>query len=198
MVQQMMRTAGQSAPMGILMLKIMTLTLLPFFVGMALRRFVKDWVDNHKKWVARISNGVIIFIVYSAFCDSFVEKIWQRDGISTTVKLLLCVVLLFTFMSLLIYFVCGMLRLNREDRITAYFCSVKKTLAMGVPLAVLIFGARSDVPLIILPLMFYHPIQIFINGVLANEWAKHAHVHVPAVKTSATRQPGSGGSLAAE
>lgn len=198
MVQQMMRTAGQSTPMGMLMLKIMLLTLLPFFVGMSLRKFVKSWVDIHKAWVARISNGVIIFIVYSAFCDSFVEKIWQRDGISTTVKLLLCVVLLFTFMSLLIYSVCRLLRLNREDRITAYFCSVKKTLAMGVPLAMLIFGTRSDVPLIILPLMFYHPIQIFINGILANEWAKHAGAHVPAMKTSAGRQAGTDGSVVVE
>jgi len=198
MVQQMMRTAGQSTPMGMLMLKIMLLTLLPFFVGMSLRRFVKCWVDNHKAWVARISNGVIIFIVYTAFCDSFVEKIWQRDGISTTVKLLLCVALLFTFMSLLIYSVCRLLRLNREDRITAYFCSVKKTLAMGVPLAMLIFGTRSDVPLIILPLMFYHPIQIFINGVLANEWAKHATKMALPGKTVRGQLSATGGSVAAE
>jgi sodium/bile acid cotransporter 7 len=75
-------------------------------------------------------------------------------------------------MSWLIYSTCRALRLNREDRITAYFCSVKKTLAMGVPLAMLIFGSRSDVPLILLPLMFYHPIQIFINGLLANRWGR--------------------------
>ena len=64
------------------------------------------------------------------------------------------------------------LRLNREDLITAYFCSVKKTLALGVPLAVLIFGHRSDLPLILLPLMFYHPLQIFINGLLAARWGR--------------------------
>jgi sodium/bile acid cotransporter 7 len=137
---------------------------------MGLRSRVKKWVEHHKAWIARISNTVIIFIVYTAFCDSFVERIWQQHGAATTVKLLLCVSLLFTGMSWLIYTTCAALRLNREDRITAYFCSVKKTLAMGVPLAVLIFGARSDIPLILLPLMFYHPIQIFINGLLANQW----------------------------
>jgi sodium/bile acid cotransporter 7 len=196
MVQQMMLTAGQSTPMGTLMLKIMLLTLLPFFVGMSLRQFVKRWVESHKAWVGRISNTVIVFIVYTAFCESFAEKIWQRDGISTTAKLLVCVGLLFTFMSLLIFSVCRLLRLNREDQITAYFCSVKKTLAMGVPLAMLIFGARSDVPLIILPLMFYHPIQIFINGVLANEWAKQA---VAMTDPQPVRdRSASGGSVAAD
>jgi solute carrier family 10 (sodium/bile acid cotransporter), member 7 len=171
MVHELMRTTGQNAPFGPLILKIMLLTLLPFFIGMALRTLVKKWVDHHKAWVGRISNTVIVFIVYGAFCDSFVERIWQQHGMATTLKLLACVGLLFTGMSLLIYSICRLLRLNREDRIAAYFCSVKKTLAMGVPLAMLIFGQRSDVPLILLPLMFYHPIQIFINGLLANHWA---------------------------
>ncbi len=170
LVHELMRTAGQSAPLGPLMLKIMLLTLLPFFVGMALRNRVKKWVEHHKLWIARISNTVIVFIVYTAFCDSIIEQTWQQHGLGTTLKLLVCVVGLFAGMSVLIWTSCRALGLNREDRITAYFCSVKKTLAMGVPLAMLIFGSRADVPLILLPLMFYHPIQIFINGVLANRW----------------------------
>ena len=63
-------------------------------------------------------------------------------------------------------------RLNREDAIACYFCSVKKTLAMGIPLAILIFGSRPDLSLILLPIMFYHPFQLFTNGILANHWAK--------------------------
>ena len=176
LVHELMTTTGQSAPLGPLMLKIMLLTLLPFFIGMSLRRFVRKWVEHHKAWIARISNTVIVFIVYSAFCDSFAEKIWQQHGAAMTAKLFLCVSLLFTGMSLLIYWTCRTLRLNRDDQITAYFCSVKKTLAMGVPLAVLIFGSRSHIPLILLPLMFYHPLQIFINGLLANHWRNEIHV----------------------
>jgi solute carrier family 10 (sodium/bile acid cotransporter), member 7 len=42
---------------------------------------------------------------------------------------------------------------------------------MGVPLAMLIFGDSSDISLILLPIMFYHPLQLFVNGVLANRWA---------------------------
>ena len=172
LVHALMQTTGQAQPLGPLMLKIVLLTLLPFFTGMSLRPHFKKWVEQHKAWIARLSNAVIIFIVYSAFCDSFVEKIWQQHGAGTTTKLFVCVGLLFAGMSGLIYLTCRSLGLNREDLITAYFCSVKKTLAMGVPLAMLIFGPRSDIPLILLPLMFYHPIQIFINGLLANEWGK--------------------------
>jgi len=172
LVQLLMHTTGQTASFGPLLLKILLLTLLPFFVGMGLRRYVKNWVEAHKAWVARLSNSVIVFIVYSAFCDSVVEKVWQRHGLGTTALVLLFATLLFAGMSGLVGLVCRWLRFSREDSIAIYFCSVKKTLAMGVPLAMLIFGNRSDLPLILLPIMFYHPLQLLVNGMLANRWAK--------------------------
>ena len=82
------------------------------------------------------------------------------------------VVALYLVISVLVQLATRLLRLNRDDFIAAYFCSVKKTLAMGVPLAMLIFGSRTDLSLILLPIMFYHPFQLFVNGVLANRWAK--------------------------
>jgi solute carrier family 10 (sodium/bile acid cotransporter), member 7 len=158
--------------LGPLLLEITMLTLLPFAGGVGLRPLVRDWVDANKKWINRISNSVILFFVYSAFCDSVKEKIWHKYGILLTVQVLICVVALFGIMSFLIYLVSRLARLNRDDAIACYFCSVKKTLAMGVPLAMLIFGSRSDLSLILLPIMFYHPFQLFVNGLLANQWAK--------------------------
>ena len=176
LVHWLMQTTGHSAPFGPLLVKISLLTLLPFFMGMYLRRFVKHAVDRHKAWVARISNSVIVFIVYCAFCDSVTERIWQRNGLPVTAGVFLGVLVLFGGMSLLVALACRVLRLNREDAIAAYFCSVKKTLAMGVPLAMLIFGDRADISLILLPIMFYHPLQLFANGILANRWAKEVAV----------------------
>jgi sodium/bile acid cotransporter 7 len=172
LVQLLMQSAGRSAPFGSLLLQIALLTLLPFAVGMILRNSVKKWVDAHKPWVNRISNAVIVFIVYSAFCDSVDDRIWERHGVFITVQVFLLALLLFIGMSLLVLLVCRLSRLDREDAIAAYFCSVKKTLAMGVPLALLIFGNTVDLPFILLPLMFYHPIQLLVNGILANRWAR--------------------------
>ena len=131
-------------------------------------------MDANKKWVNRISNSVILFFVYSAFCDSVKEKIWQQYGLLLTGQVLAGVVALFGSVSLLIYLASHLARLNREDAIACYFCSVKKTLAMGIPLAMLIFGSRRDLSLILLPIMFYHPFQLFTNGLVANYWAKTA------------------------
>lgn len=172
LVHILMSKTGQNTPFLPLLIKITLLTLVPFFVGMLLRPHVLLWVEKHHAWVPRISNTVILLIVYSAFCDSVEEKIWQTHGFSMTAMVVLFVILLFTGMSLLIRWNCHLLKFSREDAIAAYFCSVKKTLAMGVPLAMLIFGNRSDLPLILLPIMFYHPLQLFVNGFLANQWAK--------------------------
>jgi solute carrier family 10 (sodium/bile acid cotransporter), member 7 len=176
LVSLLMHATGKtgSGSLGHLLLAITILTLLPFAAGVGLRSFVRQWVDANKNWVNRISNTVILFFVYSAFCDSVKERIWQEYGLVLTAQILLCVVALFGTISLLIYFASQLARLNREDSIACYFCSVKKTLAMGIPLAMLIFGSRTDLSLILLPIMFYHPFQLFTNGILANHWAKYS------------------------
>jgi len=179
LVEFLMRKTGQSAPFLPLLVKIMLLTLLPFFVGMSLRRFVVHYIEKHKVWIARLSNSVIVFIVYGAFCDSVEERIWQRYSTSMTVLVFVWVAGLFTVMSGIIYCTCMLLRLSEEDAIAAYFCSVKKTLAMGVPLAILLFGKRADLSLILLPIMFYHPVQLFVNGVLANRWGQRPQPGIP-------------------
>ncbi len=172
LVQLLMKTTGESTPLGPLLVKITALTLAPFFFGMLLRNVVKAWLKALKPWVARISNTIILFIVYTAFCDSVSERIWETHGFGLTVQVFLGVALLFTIISGLVYAACRALRMNREDLIAAYFCSVKKTLAMGVPLAMLIFGARSDLSLILLPIMLYHPLQLLVNGIIANQLAR--------------------------
>jgi sodium/bile acid cotransporter 7 len=174
LVHLLMQSTGHAAPFGPLLLQITLLTLLPFGLGMLVRPWTLRWVDAHKKWATRLSNTVILFIVYSAFCDSVEGKIWSRYGLTLTFQVLTVVVLLFSAISLLIFLTCKLLQLARGDAIAAYFCSVKKTLAMGVPLAMLIFGARRDLSLILLPIMFYHPFQLFVNGLLANRWRKTA------------------------
>jgi len=172
LVHLLMQASGRSAPFGPLLLKICLLTLLPFSIGMLLRRYLKKYVDANKRWVNRICNTIVLLIVYTAFCDSVENKIWTIYGMGLTVKVLALVSVLFTGISLLVFGVCRMSQLRRPDAIAAYFCSVKKTIAMGVPLATLIFGQRNDLSLILLPLMFYSPVQLLVNGMIANQLAK--------------------------
>ncbi len=174
LVHLLMRSTGQAQPFGPLLVEITLLTLVPFAFGMVLRRWVREQVDAHKPWVNRISNAVVLFIVYCAFCDAVQEKVWSRYGPLLTLQVVAVVVALFAAVSLLAWTACRGLALRRDDAVAGYFCSVKKTLAMGVPLASLIFGARADLSLILLPIMLYHPLQLTVNGILANRWARQA------------------------
>ena len=59
-----------------------------------------------------------------------------------------------------------------EDEITTVFCGSKKTLASGVPMARVIFGSHPALGVIVLPLMFYHQLQLFVCSVLAQRYAQ--------------------------
>ena len=171
LVRFLMQAGGQAASFGPLLLKITLLTLVPFIVGMACRMVLRPWADQNRRLLNLVSNGVILFIVYTAFCDSVEGRVWEKYGIGLTLEVLGAVVILFTTVSLLVLGVSALVRFSREDFIAALFCSVKKTLAMGVPLAQLIFGAHANLGLILLPIMFYHPFQLFVCGLLANRFA---------------------------
>jgi solute carrier family 10 (sodium/bile acid cotransporter), member 7 len=184
----LMQASGQAASFGPLLLKITLLTLVPFLVGMGIRPFVRQWVDDRRPILNILSNGVILFIVYTAFCDSVEGRIWEHYGIGLTLQVLLGVVALFTTVSLLVWTVSKLTKLHRADFIAALFCSVKKTLAMGIPLAQLIFGAKANLGLILLPIMFYHPFQLFVCGLLASHFSSQNR-EIPAGEVSPLGQP---------
>jgi sodium/bile acid cotransporter 7 len=69
-------------------------------------------------------------------------------------------------------FLARALGLNREDTIAAAFCAPQKTIASGIPLAKAIFGAHPGLGLILLPILFYHPLQLIVCGVLADRFAR--------------------------
>jgi len=62
------------------------------------------------------------------------------------------------------------------DEVTAVFCGSKKTLAAGVPMATVIFGSDPTLGMILLPIMIYHPIQIFYSAILANRYAAQSEL----------------------
>jgi sodium/bile acid cotransporter 7 len=188
LVRLLMQASGQVSSFGPLLLKITLLTLVPFVIGMGIRPLVREWVDARRSWLNLVSNGVILLIVYTAFCDSVEGRVWEHYGIGLTVKVLIGVVTLFTGVSLLVWAICNAARLERDDFIAALFCSVKKTLAMGVPLAQLIFGAKGNLGLILLPIMFYHPFQLFVCGLLANHFANQKP-EIPVGAASPVGQP---------
>ena len=166
--------SGQSLDLGAVLLDLMEWLLLPLIIGQCLRRWIGAWLARHKPIVNKLDRGTILLLVYTSFCDSFVGHIWTGHGIGTMALILLATAALFFLVLFGLWWFCDHLGIAPEYRSAVVFCGTKKSLANGVPMARLIFGQHPALALILLPIMVYHPLQLFICGPLASRWAKQA------------------------
>lgn len=168
----MLKSGGQSMPLGPVILDLILWLVLPLVVGQLCRPLLGAFVGRHKKRIGSIDRATILILVYTSFCDSMKQGVWSQQHWSTLLLTAVGAVVLFFVVMAIVGAVCDLIGFPVEDRIAAVFCGSKKTLASGVPMAQLIFGAHPGIGLILLPIMLYHPLQLIICGVLAGRWAK--------------------------
>jgi solute carrier family 10 (sodium/bile acid cotransporter), member 7 len=173
-VAWVMKTTGEPQPIGPVVIDLLKWLVLPLAVGQALRPLLGAWAQRHKAQVTLVDRFTILLLVYTSFCDSFKEGVWTGHQGGQVVVIGAVCTLLFIAVMFLTSAAARALGFTREDRITAIFCGSKKTLASGVPMAKLIFGAHPGLGLILLPIMIYHPLQLIVCGVLAQRWGKQA------------------------
>jgi sodium/bile acid cotransporter 7 len=167
-----LKTSGQTAAIGPVIVDLIRWLLLPLAVGQGLRPWLGAWATRHKAGIHVVDRATILLLVYTSFCDSFHQGVWSRSGAGAVALVAAIAVVLFALVMTAISFAARALKFSREDKIAAMFCGSKKTLASGVPMAKLIFGAHPALGLILLPIMIYHPLQLVICGALAQRWAK--------------------------
>lgn len=169
-----LKSGGQSQPIGPVILDLIRWLILPLVVGQACRPWLAEWAKRNKPRIGLVDRATILLLVYTSFCDSFQQGIWSGNSARQLWLIIAISALLFVFVMWVMARVAKLLNFSREDKIAAMFCGSKKTLASGVPMAKLIFGAHPGLGLILLPIMIYHPLQLIICGVLAQRWAKSA------------------------
>lgn len=166
------RTGGQPLPAGPVIREIMLLLLAPLAAGQALRPLARRWIDAWKPRVGAANSAVILFIVHAAFADSVQARLWESYGAGVVLTALAGAALLFVFVTGAVYATGRAARLDRPDAIAMLFCASQKTLAAGVPMAQLIFGAHPALGLVLLPLLLYHPLQLAGHGMIARLFAR--------------------------
>jgi len=167
-----LRTTGQSVALGPVIFDLLRWLVLPLALGQFARPWIAATVQKHKARINVADRATILVLVYTSFCDSFQQGVWAGNGLSNLLLVIVGTGVIFTVAILATAWTSRALGFNREDRIAAIFCGSKKTLASGVPMAKLIFGAHPAIGLILLPIMVYHPLQLLVCGVLAERWAK--------------------------
>lgn len=146
--------------------------VLPLVLGQLSRPWLADWAKRHKARVQIVDRLTILTLVYTSFADTVKEGVWSNYGPAILIETIVGSVLLFAIVLALTRLLSRLLGLPIEDRIAAVFCGSKKTLASGVPMAHLIFGANPALGLILMPIMIYHPLQLAVGGLLAQHWAE--------------------------
>lgn len=168
----LMEKGGSRQPLGPVLLEIVLLLLLPLAVGQLLRIPFAKFADARKKPLGNVASGVILFIVFAAFCNSVKSRLWSQHGAGVTLLAAAGVLLVFGLAMAAVEALSRLLRLDPADRIAASFCAPQKTLASGVPMAKILFGTHPGLGLILLPILLYHPLQLIVCGILADRWGR--------------------------
>lgn len=155
---------------GGLLVKIATILLLPFALGQALQRWTRPWVLARAALVRNIDQSAIAIAVYVAFSAAVVAGLWQSMAGSDVpfLTLLLALNLLLGFGGA--WQLGRLLRADRPTRIAILFCGAQKSVAVGAPLAALLFPP-SAAGMILLPVLFYHLLQLMLSAWLATHFA---------------------------
>jgi len=172
LVSLLIGPAAGSMPLGATIAAIATMLLLPFALGQALRPWLGAWFAKRKAWTNVIDRGVILLLVWVAFSDSVADGLWRDHGLSLLGLTLIVTASLLAFVLWLSRTVSRRLGFSVADEITTVFCGSKKTLASGVPMAGVLFAGHPALGVIVLPLMFYHQLQLLVCSVLAQRYAR--------------------------
>jgi len=168
--------AGRALPFTSVILDLLKWLVLPLLAGQLLRPVLGQVAARHKARISVVDRLTILLLVYTSFCDSVVDGVWHAGGSALLVSAIASVIILAVTM-LIVWQTSRALHFTLADRIVALFCGSKKTLASGVPMARLIFGAHPGLGIILLPLMLYHPLQLVVGGWLAGRFARATPEH---------------------
>ncbi|MFC9230539.1 bile acid:sodium symporter family protein [Streptomyces decoyicus] len=151
------------------LLSIVGQLLLPFVAGQLLRRWISGFLLRHKKVLGYVDRGSILLVVYTAFSAGMVQGIWHQVSTLRLLCLLGVEAVLLAVMLTVTSYGSKRLGFPRADRIAITFAGSKKSLAAGLPMASVLFGAQAG--LMVLPLMLFHQMQLMVCAVLAKRFA---------------------------
>ncbi|MFI8006183.1 bile acid:sodium symporter family protein [Streptomyces sp. NPDC086010] len=147
------------------LVKIVLQLLVPFLAGQVLRRWIGGFLGRHRKVLGLVDRGSILLVVYTAFSEGMVAGIWHQVTPLRLGGLLAAEAVLLALMLAISGRGARRLGFGREDAIAIQFAGSKKSLAAGLPMASVLFGA--DASLAVLPLMLFHQMQLMVCAVIA-------------------------------
>lgn len=148
------------------LVKVVAILLLPFILGQVAQAWLGPWVKEHRPLVTWMDRSSIAIAVYVAFSGAVLQQFWTRVDPAGWLWLAGGTALLLLFGHLGAWLLGGLVRLDRANRISMLYAGAQKSIAMGAPLAAVLF--KPDVAgVILLPILLYHLVQLVIAAPIA-------------------------------
>lgn len=158
---------GGAADLGLSGLgKVFGILILPFAIGQVLQTRLSGWIAGHRELVSWMDRLSIAIAVYVAFSGAVEQGLWTKVGAGEWAGLLAAVCAMLAFAIAGSWLIAGLIDVERGDRIAFLFAGAHKSVAMGAPLAAVLFPPQVA-GLVLLPLLAYHLLQLVVSAPLA-------------------------------
>jgi len=148
------------------LVKVATILLLPFMLGQIAQGWLGNWVKDHRQLATWFDRGSIAIAVYVAFSGAVEQRFWSKVDGPGWLWLAGGTVLLLGFAHGGAWLLGGALRLDRPNRVSMLFSGAQKSIAMGAPLASVLFPP-AVAGVVLLPILIYHLAQLVLAAPLA-------------------------------
>lgn len=153
------------------LLKVVLILILPFAIGQLLQVRLSRWVGEHRGLVTWLDRLSIAIAVYVAFSGAVEQGLWAVVRPFDWVVLIGAVGAFLVFGFAGSWALGGAVGLGRGDRIAFLFAGAHKSVAMGAPLAAVLFPPQVA-GMLLLPLLAYHLLQLVVSAPLASRLAR--------------------------
>lgn len=147
-------------------IRIGLILILPFLIGQLVQGWTIEWLRDRKAQVAWLDRIVIGIAVYVAFSGAVEQGLATMFGARGWAALIGLVVLYLTLGTGGAWMAGRALRIDRKDRIAFLFAGAQKSVAIGAPLAAILFVPELA-GFVIAPLLLYHLLQLMIAAPIA-------------------------------
>ncbi len=148
------------------LVKVIFILLLPFILGQLAQKRLGGWARDNRAVLIAMDRATIAIAVYVAFSGAVEQRFWTLVDPYGWLWLAGGTALLLLFAHLGVWLLSAALRLDRPNRIAMLFAGAQKSIAMGAPLATVMFSPQMA-GLILLPLLLYHLAQLVLAAPLA-------------------------------
>ncbi|WP_390582808.1 bile acid:sodium symporter [Erythrobacter sp. MTPC3] len=148
------------------LVRIGFILLLPFAIGQLLQGFTRDWLLARKPKIVWLDRTVIGIAVYVAMSGAVGQGLLSGMSAMTGLWLLAITAVFMLIAYFLAWHTARLGGFGRGDRIAFLFAGPQKSVAIGAPLAAILF-APEIAGFVIAPLLIYHLLQLLVAAPLA-------------------------------